>query len=81
MLFDTTQRRPAPARQRHCCDGGCTEGLPCPTFAPGVIDGPAWRQHPCLRWWAAQSRIGNVVATVLVLVLGTWAWRWMEGFK
>lgn len=33
--------------ERTCCDGGCDRGLPCPAFAPGVIDGP----HRRATWW------------------------------
>lgn len=30
-------------KERICCDGGCTLGLGCPAYAPGVIEGPARR--------------------------------------
>lgn len=66
--------------ERHCCDGQCLRGQPCPSFAPGVIQGPYWRRRrlglgPLLR------ALGKLLALAVVMLLGTWAWGWMVGWK
>lgn len=64
--------------ERHCCDGQCLQGCPCPAFAPGVIQGPYWRRHPVRR---AMRALGDLLAVATVALLGTWAWAWMGGWR
>ena len=66
--------------ERHCCDGQCLQGRPCPSFAPGVIQGPHWRRRRpgVLRPLRA---VGQLLATAVVMLLGTWAWGWMVGWR
>ena len=45
-LAADTPWEPRRASERTCCDGLCTKSLPCPAFAPGVIDGPHSKRTP-----------------------------------
>lgn len=44
--------------KRHCCDHQCVRGRRCPSFAPGVIDGPYLnRQTVALRKWMLRCAV------------------------
>lgn len=58
--------------ERHCCDGQCLAGQPCPALAPGVIQGP----YPQRRWQglgrAVRATLGWMLALVVLCAWLAW---------
>lgn len=56
--------------KRYCCDHQCVQGRCCPSFAPGVIDGPYRnRQTVALKKWLVRCAVWMYLLAVVWLVV------------